>query len=62
MTWSEVKTAVENADVKDEDEVCLIECVHGEGDKTFHVMRLGRALKLTESSADSVNDYRGCAT
>lgn len=62
MTWSELKEAVENAEVSDDDEVCLIECVYGEGDKTLHVMRLGRAFKLTENPANGGNDYRGCAT
>jgi len=62
MTWLELKEAVENAGIKNNDEVCLIECVHGEGDKTLHVTRLGQAMKLTENPTKDINDYRGCAT
>ena len=62
MTWRELKTAIENAEIHDDDEICAIECTHEPGDKTLHVMRLGRALKLTESRANEPGEYAGCAT
>ena len=61
MTWAEIKRAVEQADVKDDEEICIIQCENGRGDKTFHTMRLGRALKLTENSQPRENQANGCA-
>jgi hypothetical protein len=62
MTWSELKTAVEDARIGEDDEICLIECAREQGDKTLHVTRLGQALKLTESHSSEASDYIGCAT
>lgn len=62
MTWAEIKKAVEESGVEDSDEICAIECEYGRGDKTLHVMRLGKALKLTEHRSDCPDDYSGCAT
>ena len=63
MTWREIKKAVEQAGVGEYEEIALIQCDNGEGDHTFHKIRLGRALKLAEnvSKEQSRKDGSGCA-
>jgi hypothetical protein len=61
MTWKEIKKAVEEAGVNEEEEIFLIQCEIGEGDKTFHKMRLGTTLKLAENAAADAEEYSGCA-
>ncbi len=36
MTWSEIKKAVEQAGVRDNEEIGFIQCENGKGDRTFH--------------------------
>lgn len=61
MTWKQIKTAVEEAGVEEDEEISLIECENGDGDGTFHKMRLGRAVKLVENTSYESEDYSGCA-
>jgi hypothetical protein len=61
MTWKQIKEAVEEAGVEDDEEIRLIECENGDGDGIFHKMRLGKALKLTENTLPSAKDSSGCA-
>jgi hypothetical protein len=63
MTWSEIKRAVEEAGVREDEEIGLIQCENGDGDRTFHKVRLGRMLKLEEnvSSETAREDAEGCA-
>jgi hypothetical protein len=63
MTWAEIKSAVEQAGVKDDEEIGLIQCENGDGDHTFHKVRLGRMLKLAEnvSAEKAREDAEGCA-
>ena len=63
MTWREIKQAVEQAGVRDDDEIGVIQCENGNGDHTFHKMRLGRMLKLAEnvSAEKAREDAEGCA-
>ena len=42
MTWSEIKKAVEEAGVGEDEEIGLIECENGSGDRSFHKVRLGK--------------------
>ena len=51
MTWAEIKSAVEQAGVSDDEEIGSIQCENGTGDHTFHKVRLGRALKLAENTS-----------
>ena len=62
MTWSEIKKFVEEAGIKDSDEISVIQCDNEYGDQTFHVMRLGQCVKLTEQQSDHRELYSGCAT
>ncbi len=63
MTWLEIKKAVEEAGVRDDEEISLIQCENGDGDHTFQKMRLGSGFKLAENlSADAMqSDAEGCA-
>lgn len=64
MNWSEIKQAVEAAGIKDEDEICLIQCDEEAGDRTFHQVRIGNAVKLVENCGhkQEVEQAEGCAT
>jgi hypothetical protein len=61
MTWKEIKKAVEEAGVTEDEDISLIQCEIGEGDKTFHKMRLGTTLKLAENAVADAEEYSGCA-
>lgn len=63
MTWREIKNAVEQAGVGDDEEIGLIQCENGDGDHTFHKVRLGKTLKLAENvSAEKTREAaEGCA-
>jgi hypothetical protein len=63
MTWSEIKKAVQQVGVGEEEEISLIQCENGDGDHTFHKVRLGKALKLAEnvSAEKAREDAKGCA-
>jgi hypothetical protein len=63
MTWREIKEAVEQVGVGEDEEIGLIQCEHGDGDHTFHRVRLGKTLKLAENvSAEKVREeVAGCA-
>ncbi len=62
MTWSEIKKAVEDAGIADEDEVSVIECQQHNGNKTLHKLKLGRFVKLAEDfSEDARKDASGCS-
>ena len=61
MTWKQIKEAVEEAGVEDNEEIRLIQCENGDGDGTFHKMRLGKAMKLVENVSEDSADLSGCA-
>ncbi len=63
MTWGEIKHAVEQAGVGDDEEIGVIQCENGDGDHTFHKVRLGNTLKLAENvSTEKARDAaKGCA-
>jgi hypothetical protein len=63
MTWKEIKEAVEQAGVAEDEDIAVIQCETGDGDHTFHKMRLGKALKLAEnvSVEKAREDTAGCA-
>ena len=63
MTWLEIKTAVAQAGVGEDEEIGLIQCENGDGDHTFHKVRLGKTLKLAEdvSAKKAREDAEGCA-
>ncbi len=63
MTWREIKQAVKDAGIEDDEEIVLIQCENRGGDHTFQKMRLGRRLKLSEnvSAREAHKDAEGCA-
>jgi hypothetical protein len=61
MTWKEIKKAVEEAGVQDDDEISLIQCENKDGNHTFQKVRLGKTLKVAENVADKPEGYSGCA-
>ena len=54
MTWAEIKRAVEQAGIREDDDICAIECEILEGDKTFQKIHLGNFVKLSENIAEDV--------
>ncbi|MEK6299170.1 MAG: hypothetical protein AABO41_00485 [Acidobacteriota bacterium] len=61
MTWSEIKKAVEDAGIAEEDEVSVIQCQAHDGDKTLCKIKLGVFVKLAENFSDSARaDASGC--
>lgn len=63
MTWKEIKRAVSEAGVGEDEEIVLIQCENTKGDHTFRKTRLGKALKLAENaSAQKIREAaEGCA-
>ena len=63
MTWREIKKAVEQAGITEEDDIDLIKCENSNGDYTFARMRIGNKLKLTENiTTDKAHEEaEGCA-
>jgi hypothetical protein len=63
MTWAEIMEAVEQAGVTGDEEIGSIHCENGDGDHTFHKVKLGNRLKLAEnvSASKSRADAKGCA-
>jgi hypothetical protein len=63
MTWLQIKKAVEQAGAREDEEISSIPCENGDGDHTFHKVRLGKTLKLTEnvSAEKAQRDPKGCA-
>ena len=62
MTWNEIKKAVENAGIKETDEIVEIECERRDGDKVFHRAKSGDMIILREHLDDKKTDAHGCAT
>jgi len=61
MTWSEIKKAVVEAGIADNDEVSVIQCQAHDGSKTLHMLKLGKFVKLTEDFSESARaDANGC--
>jgi hypothetical protein len=61
MTWTEMKNAVEKAGIKENDEITVIQCEPHNGAKTFHVIKLGKVVKLAEDFAESAKrEASGC--
>jgi hypothetical protein len=61
MTWKEIKKAVEDAGIGEEDEVSVIECQANHGNKTLHKMKLGTFVKLSEDFSESAREgASGC--
>jgi len=63
MTWREIKKAVEQAGVSDDEEIGSIQCEIEDGDHTFHKMKLGNTVKLAEnvSTQKAREAAEGCA-
>jgi hypothetical protein len=62
MTWSEIKQAVKQAGVRDDDEILSIDCEVRNGDGTLHPVSQGEFVRLSERPSDSARrDASGCA-
>ena len=56
------KKAVQNAGIKETDEIVVIECERLDGDKMFHAAKSGNMIKLREHIDAAKADVHGCAT
>ncbi len=63
MTWREIKDAVAQAGVREDEEIALIQCENGKGNHTFHKVALGKRLKLAENVSEELSrrEAGGCA-
>jgi hypothetical protein len=63
MTWREIKQAVEEVGILDDEEIETIQCENEDGDHTFHKVRLGHMLKLIENVSEEKarKAANGCA-
>jgi hypothetical protein len=63
MKWSEIKEAVEQSGVSEDDEILEIHCEMREGDKTLHLTRQGDFITLSEYLSEETQrrDLAGCA-
>lgn len=63
MTWKEIKEAVAEAGVREDEEITLIQCENGRGDHTFHRVTFGKRLKLAENVSEEAwrREAGGCA-
>lgn len=62
MTWKEIKRAVEQAGVKESDDIVEIQCELNDGSKTLHPIRLGKFLKLAEDLSPRAQQIERDAT
>jgi hypothetical protein len=61
MTWSEIKKAAEQAGINEEDEISVIQCETRHGAKRFHILKLGRFIRLVEDFSESArSEASGC--
>ncbi len=60
MKWSEIKKAVEQTGVREDDEILEIHCELRDGNKTLQQMKLGNSLRLTENLSEE-SQKRGSA-
>ena len=62
MTWAEIKKAVEQVGIHETDEISGIQCEPHNGNKTLHVLKLGKFIKLVEDfSEEARREASGCA-
>jgi hypothetical protein len=62
MKWSEIKRAAEQAGINDEDEISAIQCETQHGAKRFHILKLGRFVRLVEDFSESARKEAGGCT
>ena len=63
MTWQEIKKAVEQTGITDNDDISIIQCEPHDGAKSFHILKIGKNIRLVEDFADRVRSYgSGCAS
>jgi hypothetical protein len=48
MKWSEIKKAVEQTGISEDDEILEIHCESHDGGKTLQPMKLGNSIRLVE--------------
>jgi hypothetical protein len=63
VTWKEIKKAVSEAGVGEDEEIILIQCENEEGDHTFQKVRFAKTLKLAENTSThkTGKEANGCA-
>ena len=62
MKWSEIKKAVEQTGVSEDDEILEIHCELRDGNKTLQQMKLGDSLRLTENLSEEIRQQESAAS
>ncbi len=61
MTWSQIKEAVDNLGINEDDEILEIRCEQGDGNHTLHQVRIGNFLVLAEDLSEKARtEALGC--
>lgn len=63
MKWSEIKKAVEQSGVREDDEILEIHCELHDGDKRLHPVKQGDFLRFNEHPSEETlrKESAGCA-
>ena len=61
MKWSEIKKAVEQTGVREDDEILEIHCELRDGNKTLQQMKLGNSIRLTEDLSEEAQQRESAA-
>ncbi len=63
MKWSEIKQAIEQSGIREDDEILEIRCELGDGDKRLHPVKQGDFLRLNEYLSEEAlrKESTGCA-
>jgi len=61
MTWQQIKSAVEELGISENDEILEIKCEQGDGNHRLHQVKVGNFIILAEDLSDrALKEALGC--
>jgi len=61
MTWQQIKSAVEELGISENDEILEIKCEKGDGNQRLHQVKIGNFIILAEDLSDrALKEALGC--